>query len=158
QSAIDGKANPAHIQYLRRMNTGIWIFTGFLVVATCTWWVLRKDVESTKAYVVRIDISDAQPTDILEPFSDNLFYRNQNPLDAARRKDVSVAVAERPFRLKQPLVIIHKKGADATSGVRFTVPIDKDLLDQRVAEYKLVLNTEKGKYELVAASSGNPSA
>lgn len=157
QAAVDAKADEGTIRYQRRMNTGIWIFTCFLVLATCAWWIVRKDIESTKAFVVRLDISDAQPTDILEPFSDNMFYRNQDPLDAARRKDTFVAVAEKPFRLKQPLVIIHKKGTDAAVAVRYTVPVDEAMLKERNAEYKLVLNPQKGKYELVAASAAGPS-
>lgn len=157
QNAIATNAGEANVRYWRWMFAGIWIFTGAMVIGTCVWWVQRRDVESVKAFVVRIDITDAQPTDVLEPFSDDLFYRNRDPRDAARRKDTFVAVAEKPFTARQQLEIVHRKGADATSGVRYTIPLDDNILKARFASFKLVLNEKDGTYQLKLASAAAPS-
>lgn len=159
QDAMKNPADTRTISFCRWMYAGNLVFTALLVIGVSVWWVQKKGVESSKEFVVRIDISDAQPTDVLEPFSDELFYRNRDSKDAAKRKDTFVAVAEKPFQPQQVFEIVHRKGPDAPTGVRFQVPLDAPLLKSRFAAYRLALNPQKGEYELVAVSSpAHPAA
>ena len=128
----------------RRIYLGVWIFSAILVVSCCTWWFINYSSESGKKYVWHLDISNAQPTDRLEPNSTGVFARTQNAGDPDLRHDEFVVVKEKSPKANEVIEIVHKKGADAV----YTYPIRvADLSQNEEASFKLVF--DNGRYQLM---------
>ncbi len=131
------------VHFSRQIYVSVWIFSGILVIACCTWWFKNYDQESKKKFVKHMDISDAQPTDRFEPRSDHVFVRTSEINDPSRRRDEIVVINEKPFVENDEIEIVHKKGNDPISV--FPVRIS-DLGAVNRTSYKLVLNN--GLYQL----------
>jgi hypothetical protein len=153
--AVAKNAPQQEVRFRRLVYGGIWLFAGTLILISVAWWLWRKEQEANTQYVVRFDISDAQPTDVLAPASDDFYYSNRDVTDADRRRDTFVAISEKPFKPMQQFVIVHKKGFDAERGFKYLVTIDKDVLKERRASYRLVLRD--GNYELAPIQSSHAS-
>ena len=140
-------ANPPRQEALRlyrRIYVAVWVFSGALVVACCAWWFVNFDNESKKKYVLRMDISDAQPTDRFEPKTEGVFVRTQDINDPDLRRDEFVVVQEKPFLDDDEIEIVHKKGGDAV----FRYPIRlSDIKDKKGSAFRLKF--ENGQYQLV---------
>lgn len=149
--AVAKNAPQQEVRFRRRIYGGIWLFVGTLILISVAWWLWRKEQETSMQYVVRFDISDAQPTDVLAPESDDFYYRNRDVNDADLRRDTFVAIADKPFKPMQQFFIVHKKGPDAVKGLKYPVTIDKDVLKERRASYRLTF--KEGSYELVPIQS-----
>ncbi len=144
-------ANPPRqdaLRLYRRIYVAVWVFSGALVVACCAWWFVNFDNESKKKYVLRMDISDAQPTDRFEPKTEGVFVRTQDINDPDLRRDEFVVVQEKPFLDGDEIEIVHKKGGDAV----FRYPIRlADLKEKKGSAFRLKL--ENGQYQLVPKQS-----
>lgn len=144
-------ANPPRqdaLRLYRRIYVAVWVFSGALVVACCAWWFVNFDNESKKKYVLRMDISDAQPTDRFEPKTEGVFVRTQDINDPDLRRDEFVVVQEKPFLDGDEIEIVHKKGGDAV----FRYPIRlADINQKKGSAFRLVL--EGGQYQLVPKRS-----
>lgn len=142
-------ANPPRQEALRlyrRIYVAVWVFSGALVVACCAWWFYNFDNESKKKYVLRMDISDAQPTDRFEPKTEGVFVRTQDINDPVLRRDEFVVVQEKPFLDGDEIEIVHKKNGDAV----FRYPIRlSDLNQKKGSAFKLELDGVSGQYQLV---------
>ena len=140
-------ANPPRqdaLRLYRRIYVAVWVFSGALVVACCAWWFVNFDNESKKKYVLRMDISDAQPTDRFEPKTEGVFVRTQDINDPDLRRDEFVVVQEKPFLDGDEIEIVHKKGGDAV----FRYPIRlADLKEKKGSAFRLKF--ENGQYQLV---------
>jgi hypothetical protein len=140
------------LRLYRRIYVSVWGFSAVLVVACCTWWFTNEIHESNKRYVLRMDISDAQPTDRFEPASDGVFVRTQNANDPDLRRDEFVVVQEKPFADSDEIEIVHKKGADVVQAIKYPIRVS-DLDPRKGSAFKLVFVTETGQYQLVPKHS-----
>lgn len=137
------KGDAKEARFRRQVYVSIWGFAGLLILISVVWWLWLKQPHS---YFIRFDISEAQPTDVFAPDSDELYYRNRDVNDADRRRDSFVAVSEKPFQLDQELTVVHKKGFDALKGLKYAVKLDASVLRDRRASYRLVF--KEGNYAL----------
>ncbi len=154
-SAERGPHAVDRVRYYRRIYAGVWLFSALLVVVSCVWWIARKEIDGTKDYVFRIDVSDVQPSDRLEPYSESLFHRTVDEFDATRRRDTFVAVNEKPLEADQQLVIVHKKGGDAPVGNKYSLKLTKEALSRKSMSFRLTF--KDGLYSLEEDRPAAPS-
>ncbi len=143
--------DPDALKLYRRIYVAVWMFSALLVIACCWWWFQNYSTESDKKYVLRLDVTDAQPSDRLEPNTNGFFVRTSDAADIARRRDEFVFVKDKPFEEGEEIEIVHKKGVDAMQALKYPIRV-AEIDKKRGSAYKLVF--EDGKYSLVSKSAG----